>query len=98
MYNIESTLCTVNLLIKMAVKYERLRREYWTFLFSLLKVTGMKVFLLHGCWEIHLFPFGTTFILITISGIKGSIGFGIGMDPANKEVLGEETQLGPHFT
>lgn len=30
------------------------------------------LYLLHGCWEKHLLPFGTTFIFITISGIIGS--------------------------
>lgn len=60
-----------------------------TFLFSLLKVTGLQLFLLPGCWEIHLLPFGTTFILITISVIKGSHwALALGLDPVNKEGLG----------
>lgn len=42
------------------------------FVFSLLRVMGLLLYLLHGSWEIHLLSFGTTFIFITISGIKGS--------------------------
>lgn len=42
------------------------------FIFSLLRVMGQQLYLLHGSWEIHLLPFGTTSIFISISGIKGS--------------------------